>query len=231
MKKRKLSKRTLALFAAALVLFGSGGYMGTSAILNTFSDAHLLNIDTDDAGVSLVGEDFNAAKLISDDTAVPGKAYAKNISVRNDTETKQFVRVVVRKYWEKKDDNGNYQKVTKDLPEKAMEMLKFDFGTDGWKANDAEKTAEREVYCYTSAVGPKDTTKVLIKSFKVSPEVLDELTSTTEGNVTTYTYAYDGYKVGIDIEAQSVQTHNGTEAIKSIWGVQNITASGDSLSF
>ena len=231
MKKSKISKRTLALFAAALVLFGSGGYMGTKAALNTFSDPHLLDINTDVVGISLVGEDFNAAKLISDENTIPGKAYAKNISVKNDTSTKQFIRVVVRKYWEKKNADGSYEKVTEGLPEGAMDMLEFDISTKGWKANAAESTPEREIYYYMSALPSGETTSVLIKSFKVSPKILDELKESTDGNVTTYTYAYDGYKVGIDIEAQSVQTHNGTEAIKSIWGVQNVTASGDSLSF
>ena len=231
MKKTKISKRTIALFAAALVLFGSGGYMGTSAVLNTYSDPHLLNIDTDAVSVSLTGDDFNAAKLISDENIVPGKEYINDIRVKNNTDTPQFVRVVVRKYWEKKNADGSYQKVTEDLPENAMDMLKFDFNTDGWKVNDSETTAEREVYYYMSALPADGSTSVLIKSFKVDPKVLDELTSKEEGNVTVYSYTYDGYRVGIDIEAQSVQTHNGTAAIKSIWGVQNITASEKSLSF
>ena len=231
MKKTKLSKRTMAIFAAALILFAGGGYVGTRAALNTFSDPHLLNINTDAVGISLTGDNYNAARLISDDSAIPGKEYAKNISVKNDTGTKQFVRVIVRKYWEKKAADGSYEKVNEGLPEGAMDLLQFSYGTNGWKVNSSETTAEREVYYYMSAVPAQGRTSVLINSFKVSPDVLKALTSTTEGNVTTYTYAYDGYKVGIEVEAQSVQTHNGTDAIKSIWGVQNITANGDTLSF
>ena len=231
MKKTKLSKRTLAIFAAALILFAGGGYMGTRAALNTFGDPHLLNINTDSVGISLTGDDFNAARLISDDNAVPGKEYAKNISVKNDTGTKQFVRVIVRKYWMEKVEDGSYQKVNEGLPDGAMDLLQFSYGTNGWKVNSDETTEEREVFYYLSAVPANGQTTVLINSFKISPDVMKELTSSTEGNVTTYTYAYDGYKVGIDVEAQSIQTHNGTDAIRSIWGVQNITANGDTLSF
>ena len=187
MKKTKLSKRTLAIFSVALVLFAGGGYMGTRAALNTFSDPHLLNINTDSVGISLTGDDYNAAKLISDDNAIPGKEYAKNISVKNDTDTKQFVRVIVRKYWEKKTEDGSYEKVNEGLPDGAMDLLQFSYGTDGWKVNSNETTEEREVFYYLSAVPAKGQTTVLINFFKISPDVIKELTSSTEGNVTKYT--------------------------------------------
>ena len=235
MKKTKLSKRTLALLAAAVILFAGGGYTGTRAVLNTFSDPHLLNINTDTVGITLTGDNYSADKLLADNITL-GKEYAKNLRVQNDTNTKQFVRVVVRKYWlkETKGEDGSVtsvSKMTKGLPEGAMDMLKFDANTSDWYLNESEHTDERDIYYCRTAVDPKGSTPVVIKSFTVSPDVLKSLEKKTEGNVTTYTYEYDGYKVGIEVEAQSVQTHNGTEAIKSTWGVQNVSASGDSLNF
>ena len=46
--------------------------------------------------------------------------------------------------------------------------------------------------------------------------------------VITYTYEYDGYTFNVEAEAQSVQTHHASDAIKSVWGV-NASVSGDSI--
>ena len=55
-----------------------------------------------------------------------------------------------------------------------------------------------------------------------------------ENGVITYTYKYDGYIVCIEADVQAVQTHNADgeadyAAIRSIWGVENVKVSGDTL--
>ena len=47
--------------------------------------------------------------------------------------------------------------------------------------------------------------------------------------VITYVYDYDGYKICLEAEAQSVQTHNAQKAVMSLWGMPNVTVSGSTL--
>ena len=237
MKKNTISKKTIALFVAAAILLAGGGITGTRAVLNIYSDDQLLGFRTSDQNVSIIenGTAVSGELLagFKDKPITPGKKNAETIAAHNNSSVNQFVRIVVRKYW--KNDKG--EKVT-DLKEEGgkypeLDMIRLDFAGGGWQKNDAETTPEREVYYYGSAVAPGSSTPDLVTGLTLDGSItqaVDKKTETVDaGTVTTYTYKYDGWQLCIEAQAQSVQTHNASDAIKSIWGVQNVSASETSL--
>ena len=237
MKKNTISKKTIALFVAAAILLAGGGITGTRAVLNIYSDDQLLGFRTSDQNVSIIenGTAVSGELLagFKDKPITPGKKNAETIAAHNNSSVNQFVRIVVRKYW--KNEKG--EKVT-DLKEDGgkypeLDMIRLDFAGGGWQKNDAETTPEREVYYYGSAVAPGSSTPDLVTGLTLDGSItqaVDKKTETVDaGTVTTYTYKYDGWQLCIEAQAQSVQTHNASDAIKSIWGVQNVSASETSL--
>ena len=112
---KKISSRTLAFMViGALVLFGLGvvGVVQSSrAQLAYFSEQYVAGIAQTHLGVNLTengavveGEDALLGQLLAgDDQLVPGKEYAEALSVKNDTDMGEYVRLTVRKYWETAD--------------------------------------------------------------------------------------------------------------------------------
>ncbi len=228
-KGTKLSNRTVALFAAAILLLSSGGFIGVKAAPTITGQNYDATIELDDIGVQLmengkpVGE---SGLLASTEAAKPGMTYKESISVTNDGSAPEFVRLVVRKYWT---DAENVKDTELDPG-----LIELGLGK-GWKENKKERTesGEMSVYYLTSQLGVGDTSEA-IKNVRVDKSIAtmkNKPTTTQKGNKTvyTYTYKYDGYSFNIEAEAQGVQTHNANKAIKSIWGVDNVTASGKTL--
>ena len=234
MKKNRISKRTIALIAAALVLFAGGTYTGTRAVLNVYSPEHFLIFDTDSQSVQILENGVAATTLLSDlnGKIIPGKENKEEIRAKNITpDADQFVRIVIRKYW--RDADGN--KAT-DIDEKLLGKIKLEFDSTGlWQKNDAETTPEREVYYYKKVVPggnvTDSVTEPLTSTLTVDNSVATEPTVSEpdENGVITYSYKLDGYQVCIEAEAQSIQTHSAQKAVRSIWGVTNVTASGSTL--
>ena len=227
-KGTKLSKRTAALFAAALVLLGSGGAMGTRAVPTILGSTFDTQIETPILSVALTENGSKVAdggalfKSIGDKVE-PGKAYTDPISVMNDGNTDEYVRVVVRKYWTKpeKKDGKNVDTGVKDTSLTPDQIVLAQ--ASGWTVKDGE-SPETKVYYYAKPVAAGDTVK-LFDSVKVASSVatdpeIDKATDEETGvTIVTYKYAYDGYTFHVEAEAQSVQTHNAAQAIKSVWGV------------
>ena len=61
-------------------------------------------------------------------------------------------------------------------------------------------------------------------------KVSETRTETAEGTVITTSFAYDGYRFNIKVEADAVQTHNAAEAVNSAWGVDVSIGADGSLS-
>ena len=53
----------------------------------------------------------------------------------------------------------------------------------------------------------------------IDGKIAEDVTITTEKNIITTTYKYDGVEFHLDVEVDAVQTHNAQDAIKSAWGV------------
>lgn len=226
-----LSKRTVALFAAAILLLCSGGFMGVKAEPNVTGSNYDATINLDSIKVTLLENDKNVkengGKLVfgSNGEIKPHWTYPEKISVENTGAAPEYVRVVVRKYWTK--DGKKATDLTPDL----ISIV----STGDWFINDAETTDEMTVYYCKKQLNKGDTSQ-LVEAIRIDDNEkidLDEKTVKTEkdGDTTIYTYIYkyDGYSVNIEAEAQAVQTHNADDAIKSVWGVDNVKASGGSL--
>ncbi len=237
MKKQRLSVKTIALLAVAALLFAGGGFTATRAVLNIYSPEHFLDFETANQtvvvlenGTAVSGDDSMLTELKG--AISPGKTYDEVIAARNNSDANQFVRIVLRKYW--RDAEGN--KIT-DIEEKdgkypELEVIKLELADGGkWQENKAETTAERKVYYYKNAVRPGKETDALTSSLTVDGGVADFFTVSgpDDKGVITYAYEYDGRQICIEAEAQSIQTHNAQDAVRSIWGVTNVTASGSTL--
>ena len=187
-----------------------------------------LNLDSISVQLLENGNEVGESGLLAGITNVkPGMTYKENISVKNDGSAPEFVRLIVRKYWTKE---GQTVKDTELKP--ALIELGL---AKGWKENEKEATdsGEMSVYYLTSQLGAGDTSQA-IETVRVNSKVLTEgqkveKEKVGEKTIYTYTYKYDGYSFNIEAEAQSVQTHNANDAIKSIWGVDNVTVSGNTL--
>jgi len=207
--KKKISNRTIALIAAAVVLFASGGVMGTRAALSAFSDPYNAEFALDHLGVTITenGESVAESGMLAGVKLHPGEVIKDEVAARNTTEIDQFARIIVTKYW--LDENGN-KDFTKDPA-----LIKL-IGGKGWTLNKAESTRERSVYYYNKVLKGGSPSTNVFDAFKVDGKVL---TMEKDGKL-----AYDGNSVFINAEVQVVQTHNATDAIRSAWGVQNVSA-------
>ena len=241
--KKNLSRKTLALIAAAALLFAGGTFTATRAVLNIFSPEHFLEFETSNQAVRLMENGSPAGSLLStlNKKVSPGMNYTEEIAARNDSDVSQFVRIVVRKYWMDGNnkvhsfgDTVDGETVTIPDPDK----IKLTLANNGlWQKNDLESTVEREVYYYKNAVPSKGVTEPLTSKIKVDSSVADPYTTDPlidpdnmpVGKTITYVYDYDGYKICLEAEAQSVQTHNAQKAVMSLWGMPNVTVSGSTL--
>ncbi len=232
-RNTKLSTRTLAIFAAAVILLTSGGVMGTKAAINVVSDNYDATIRTDTLGVELTenGDIVKEGKLYASigEKVEPSRTYNDAVGVTNTGGAAEYVRVIVRKYWT--DKNG--KKTTTLDPE----LIKLKLA-GGWIEKNGG-SAETKIYYLKRQLttGNDGKNATLFENVMISGDVLKDgvgktVDSKTEDGATktviTYTYEYDGYTFNVEAEAQSVQTHHAADAMKSVWGV-NATVSGDSI--
>lgn len=232
MKFGKASKKTVALFAAALVLLGSGGALGTRAVPDIQSDIFDREIVLDNLSVDLVE---NGERVGADDGAMGtmladlkgkklavGREYTEEIAARNPGGYDEYVRVIVRKYWTDKEG----KKSTKLSPDLIKLSYKGnDYNTSAWTLDKANSTDEMSIYYYKTVLGEKSDTDLLFDKLTVDSKVMadenitEKKTESGGKTIYTYTYKYDGYTINVEAEAQAVQTHSAKKAIKSIWGV------------
>ncbi len=178
----------------------------------------------------------------------PGKHYKEEIAAQNGSDIDEFVRLTVRKYWmePQKDADGNVVKdenndpvLVKSSKLKPSRIHLFYKGKEGynsnaWALNKKEQTAESNTYYYKSDLDPDDTSALLFDKVSIDKEIIDlgKVNETTEtysdGNKTKtvykYEYQYDDCVFFIEADVQAIQTHNINDAIKSQWGVSNVTA-------
>lgn len=174
----------------------------------------------------------------------PGKLYEERIAARNGNNIDEFVRLTIRKYWVKteKAEDGTYTiKIDEKTgePEKAENMdpawihLTYKGSEDGntgaWTENPSEATAESRTFYYNTDLDPRADSADLFDKIMIDKQVakLGKVDEKKEGNKTVYTYIYkyDGCAFFIEADVQAIQTHNATQAIRSQWGVSNVTAS------
>lgn len=240
-KGTKLSTRTLALLAAAVVLLSSGGFMGTRAAISAVGNNYDATIATNKIDISVVDANGKTIESLMGDVdpekgIIPGRNYDQTVKVKNDA-ADAYVRVVVRKYW--KDKSG--EKTTAIKPEaiqlinSGKDITKSDWKSGGnWIKSGSECTPETYVFYYSPILGAGKTSDALFTAVRVDESVLTDFTTDPKvipsdyvGTI-TYEYKFDGYTVCLEAEAQAVQTHSPEDAIKSVWGVQ-ATISGNKI--
>lgn len=178
----------------------------------------------------------------------PGKLYQEEIAAQNGSDIDEFVRLTVRKYWMevRKDDEGNVitdengdpvlVKSSKLKPSRIHLYYngKEGYNSSAWTLNKREQTAESSTYYYKTDLDPDDTSALLFDKVSIDKDIIDlgevkESTETLSDGQTTktiykYSYQYDDCVFFIEADVQAIQTHNIDDAIKSQWGVSNVTA-------
>ena len=235
----KLSRRTLALLAAAVIMLGGSGVTGTKAALTVFSPNYDATIQTNTLGVKLTeklpGESAKDIKyggaftLTKDETFTIGKTYKDSIGVRNSGTAPEYVRVIVRKYWYEKGKTAKTDK-TFELQPEWIQLI----AAKGWKEVPSSNK-EYSVY-YKSTPLAAGSSAELFTGFRIKENVktegkkikigdqeyssdADARDAAQPGQTITYSYTYDGCTFNIEAEAQAIQTHNYQDAMKSVWGV------------
>ena len=172
-------------------------------------------------------------------TVQPGMLYKEEIQAKNGQDVPIYVRVTIRKYWMKTDENGNPVKATDLSPDMiGLKYGKAGYNTGDWFINESESTAEQKTYYYRHqlGVGDEGVTEPLFNSLEIDKAVMKRTELPPKVNeetgVTTikYKYDYDGYAFFIKADMQAIQTHNANEAIHSQWGVYDIVEKDGTLS-
>ena len=171
----------------------------------------------------------------------PGKLYQEEIAAQNGSDIDEFVRLTVRKYWLEpvKDKDGKVTGYEKSSTLRPDRIRLYYNGTEGynsgaWALNTKEQTTESSTYYYRTDLDPGKTSDLLFDKVSIDKELIDlgEVNETTEAlsdgkttkTIYKYEYQYDGCIFYIEADVQAIQTHNIDDAIKSQWGVGNVTA-------
>ncbi|MBR2683155.1 MAG: hypothetical protein IKE22_07820 [Atopobiaceae bacterium] len=223
--KRLLSTpiATALLLVLGLALIGYGGINGAQAAPRIVSEyfgaqVELSSIDTilveNGATASteegLLGASFLERNSLSSPTDfVVGKRYDESLSVMNNGDIDEYVRVTVTRYWT--DAAGGARAKTSFDPA----FIKLDFVTDGgWSIDEAASTEERTVLYYAEPIAPGAPTSDFVSGVTIDPQVAKLISQSGA-------YEYEGVRFQIDVTVDAVQTHNGTEAMTGAWGRTN----------
>lgn len=238
-----LSKRTLALGAAALLLFAGGGVFGTRAQLTVFSQDYNAEFELDHLQVHLIenGEDVcngvntlenkvsgNLIEYLGWDgktpgTFEPGRVYKEEICAQNGRDVDQYVRLTLRTYW--RDADG-----AKDSHmDPALIQLTYGqkaYNDGAWQINPQETTTEARTYYYNTTLAGNATSAPVVSQLRIDDSIVsdDNMIVEKKGNTITYSYKYNGYIACVEADVQALQTHNVNDAIDSLWGVTNVSA-------
>lgn len=163
----------------------------------------------------------------------PGRTYKEELSARNGNNVDEYVRIIVRKYWV--DSSGKKSTVM----DPALIKLTYNgkaYNSGAWIVNSEEHTTESDTYYLKKILNAGDTSDLLFNELTIDGVVADlgnETTTTTkesrgpdkqEVTVITYSYDYDDFTFYIEADVQAIQTHNSSDALKSLWGVSNVNA-------
>lgn len=242
---KKLSTRTLALTVAAVLLFACGSVMFAKAALNirsgnldeTFELDHVyVNLLENEKNVNGSGDEAGVL-LGSIDKIVPGIVYKEVIAAQNATgegtvdAVDQYMRIILKKYWINPDGTKD---TTMDPSLIHIGYGDKDYNEGPWQINEEETTAEQTVYYYTKKLAGQEVTEPLIDHLQMDTSVATDISDTNlipsqDGDVYKYTYRYDGKTICLEADVQVLQPHNINDAIKSSWGVENVSVSGGVL--
>ena len=195
--------------------------------------------DTAASGFSEKQDGDLVLKNLEDDPSFQiGRKYPFVITCKNTGTIDHYLRVTIYKYWV---DVGNDETIGlkgwfHGLSSNTRKLLDTEkhspatihlgyngsegYNASAWIRDTASSTPEREIYYYIGKLSADGETAPLFDTLWIDPSVVKTAVKTVSGNVTTYTYAYDGYGFVVQAETDAVQTHNARDAIRSAWGLQ-----------
>ena len=151
-----------------------------------------------------------------------GRAYPEALAVKNSGRIDAYVRVNLYRYWMDKDGNK--------LQSLSPEMIDLNIVPgSGWIVDESSSTRERTVLYYPKVLGAGKTTPAFTDTLTVSGTLPYQVTQSTNENVITTTYDYEGVSFQVEAEVDAVQTHSPEAAVWSAWGRQ-VTVTDGSLS-
>ena len=203
----------IPLLALAVLLVAGGGFGTTQAALSVRSNPHLTKIETENLLTELMeaGLDGKPAAregkgdLLGDLADLNGRGefrlgqqYPRALSVRNNGDLPEYVRVTVYRYWA----DGTGRRV--DL---SPELIALGFDeSSGWHVDGEASSPERVVMWHERILAPGET----------SPAFTD--TMALDARVATEYAKYDGLQFHVEAVVDAVQTHNAADAMRSAWG-------------
>ncbi len=182
-----------------------------------------------------------AYKLGTPGEAEPGRTYKEEISARNGSkDIDQYVRLTIRKYWVNNAGTAEASKNTALSPD--LIRLSYngeDFNSSAWAVNKDEHSDESDTYYLKTKLGAGKDSALLFNELTIDESIaeegnmdVNESVKNVDGRevtVYTYTYDYNGCTFYIEADVQAIQTHNVNDAITSLWGVDNVSASNGTV--
>lgn len=247
MIRRYIAMITLTL-SFAVMLFAGIGLNEAMSAPTPGSESLYTNLATSTLDIEAVDENGTVVKNLfeeyRDETTLEiGKVYNETVCARNSLKTDgsnradEFVRAIIRKYWTDQDgnklsnitiSNNGEEEIVEAINPDYIELLGMD---DAWLLNPAESGRESSVYYLSHLLSSGEVSETLISGFRINKGVLDhyveEKEITDNGSIVNVTYLYDDLRLNLEIEIQSVQANEN--AIRSVWGVDNIVIDGRNL--
>lgn len=235
---------TAAMLVCAAVMLMGGLSNQARAALTYYSENYTTRVSMDNIGVTILedGErlswrDYSdksdgtwdetkgtlqLAMADPDGSVKPGVKYGEALSVKNSGGIDEYVRVVITRYWENP-DGTRCQELTPDL-------IHLGEPANGWIIDPAATTDERIVLYYTRPLAAGESTNPFLDSVMADKSLADMVTETKtrdgKYSIVTTEFAYDGIRMGLEIEADAVQTHSAADAAWSAWG-RRVSVSGN----
>lgn len=226
MKGKKVSRMspvTLLLLVLAVGLLLFSGIGGARAALNYASEAMAVRLSTKSMDLQLLenGKSVEEGNLLSavDEQIQLGRAYDEALSVKNNGQVGEYVRITLYRYW----SVGENKQTT--LKPQFIDL--GELGSD-WVVDEAASTSERGVYYYTKPLEPGESTSPVFTKLTILPDVAGCITLSEDG--TAATYDYNDTSFALHAEADGVQSRSAEDAILSAWGVHVKVAGNGELS-
>ncbi|WP_028242522.1 hypothetical protein [Pseudobutyrivibrio ruminis] len=234
---RKIVKNPLFVLAAGCLVVLGSSIGATRAAFVYKSAAEEVDFHTSNVKVALLeGTKESDVKDVSDEAVLSfpgipeedvkiGQEYPEVVSVKNTSnQYKEYIRVTVKKFWVKTDEDGQLEKDTSLDP--SLIKLDIDKTNGKWFEDTTAETAEEEVYYLPSPVECQEVVP-LIKGVTISNKVVTAVetknATDNDGNAISGTiedtYIYDGGSFYVDVKVDAVQSHNGAKAMCGAWGV------------
>lgn len=254
MKNKKLTILAAALFVGAVVLLSLSGVGTARAAATARSEVYDAQMRMKSVGVALSENgvvvatsetdegELTFSNIPTDRTFALNRGYEEVLVASNTGTIDEYIRVILDMYWLNEDGT----KVTELAPSYVKPALvngnygeKWfdDLAAAGWiiDPNCSYVTGEGEqlIIYYNSAVEPGASTPAICNYLAVDGAIANTVATTRveteKGILITNTYEYDGVYFAVAAKVDAMQTHNGTDAALSVWGVE-LTAENGTLS-